>query len=46
MFGEGLNYGPIIESLLRSAKPTSMGATASGMSEQQRSLLNMYAPQE
>jgi hypothetical protein len=46
MFGEGLNYGPIIESLLRSAMPTSMGATASGMSEQQRSLLNMYAPQE
>jgi hypothetical protein len=46
MFGEGLNYGPIIESLLRSAMPTSMGATASGMSEKQRSLLNMYAPQE
>jgi plasmid maintenance system killer protein len=46
MFGEGLDYGPIIASLLRSAMPTGMGATASGLSEQQRSLLDMYAPQE
>ena len=44
-FGQGLDYRPIVESLLRSAMPAGMGATATTISPATLAALEQYGTQ-